>query len=73
MYDLAHLLANDAAYVGRALKGAPVIKDYRGAAKAARADLTAALQAGCGGSISSCANDDIGRFSKMIQRPAARA
>jgi hypothetical protein len=29
-YDLAHLLANDPAYVGQTLEG-PVIKDYRAA------------------------------------------
>jgi hypothetical protein len=67
---LAHLLANDPAYVGRAPKGAPVIKDYQAAVKAARADLTVALQAGCGGSIFSCANDDIGRFSNPAMNEA---
>jgi hypothetical protein len=61
-YDLAHLLANDPVYVGRSLKGAPIIRDYQAALKAARADLTAVLQAGCGDTIQACAQDDIGRF-----------
>ena len=62
-YDLAHLLANDPAYLGQSLKGASVIKDYQAAVKMARADLTAALQAGCGADIRSCARDDAGRLS----------
>lgn len=62
-YDVAHLLSNDPAYVGRSLKGAPVIKDYQVALKAARADLTAALEAGCGETLPSCAEQDIGRFN----------
>jgi PAP2 superfamily len=61
--DLAHLLANDPAYIGRTLKGAPVIADYQAALKSARADLLAALQVGCGDTVQSCAKDDIGRFS----------
>jgi hypothetical protein len=60
-YDMAHLLANDRAYVGQSLKGASVIKDYQAALKMARADLTAALQAGCSADIRSCAQDDTGR------------
>jgi hypothetical protein len=34
-YDVAHLLANDPIYVGRALKGAPTITDYQVAVKVA--------------------------------------
>jgi hypothetical protein len=63
IYDLAHLLANDPAYLGRTLKGAPMITDYQAALKLARADLFAALQVGCGDTVQSCAKDDIGRFS----------
>jgi hypothetical protein len=63
IHDLAHLFANDPAYVGRTLKGAPAIADYQAALKSARADLRAALQVGCGDTIWSCARDDIGRFS----------
>jgi hypothetical protein len=62
-YDLAHLLANDPAYIGRTLKNAPVIKDYRAAVTAARTDLEAALQSGCGATVAVCATQDTGRFS----------
>ena len=50
-YDVAHLIANDPAYLGQTLKGAPAIADFPAALKAARADLVAALQAGCGDTI----------------------
>ena len=63
IYDLAHLLANDPAYLGRTLRGASVIMDYQAALKLARTDLLAALQVGCGDTARSCARDDIGRFS----------
>jgi PAP2 superfamily len=69
-YDLAHLLANDPAYVGRSLAGAPVIRDYPAALKAARADLTSALQAACGEPIESCAEQDTGRFSNPSMNEA---
>jgi hypothetical protein len=62
-YDLAHLLANDPAYMGRSLKDRPVIKDYQAALKAARAAVAAVLQAGCGDTIPVCAREDTGRFS----------
>ena len=76
MHDLAHLLANDPAYLGRPLRNraAPIVAgqpqpetetmtDYQAAIKAARADLAAALQAGCGNAVDVCAREDIGRFS----------
>ena len=63
LYDMAHLLANDPAYVGRPLKGAPAIKDFQAAVKAARADMTAAVQTACGNTVAVCAHDDIGRLS----------
>ena len=62
-YDLAHLLANDPAYIGRTLRHAPVVTDYQAALKAARSDVRTALQAGCGDSIAVCAGQDIGRLS----------
>jgi membrane-associated phospholipid phosphatase len=62
-YDVAHLLANDPAYVGQTLKGASAIADFPAALKAARADLVAALQAGCGDAIAACARADTGRFN----------
>ncbi len=62
-YDLAHLLANDPAYVGRTLRHAPAVADYQAALHAARADVRAALEAGCGNTIAVCAREDIGRLS----------
>jgi hypothetical protein len=64
MYDLAHLLANDPAYVGQTLKRGPAIKDFQAAVKAARAELTQVLQAACGKSVAECAEEDTGRFSR---------
>lgn len=63
LYDMAHLLANDPAYLGQSVKGAPAIKDFPAAIKAARADLTAALEAACGKGVEDCAREDGGRFS----------
>ena len=62
-YDLAHLLANDPAYLGRTLRHAPVVADYQAALKAARSDLRTALEAGCGNQIAVCAREDTGRLS----------
>jgi PAP2 superfamily len=70
-YDLAHLLANDPAYLGQTLKGATPIKDYQAAVKRARADLIEALKLGCGAEIRSCARDDTGRFSDPAMNKAA--
>jgi PAP2 superfamily protein len=63
MYDVAHLLANDPAYVGQSPKGAPALADYQDAVKTARAEFTSALEQSCGDTIAACARDDIGRFS----------
>jgi hypothetical protein len=70
LYDLAHLLANDPAYVGQTLEGARTIKDFPAAVKAARADLTAALQAACGKTIQECAREDTGRLSNPAANEA---
>ena len=63
LYDLAHLLANDPVYVGQPISRRTMITDYRQAFVAARADLVAALQAGCGAAIAVCATMDSSRFS----------
>ena len=76
LHDVAHLLANDPAYVGRALRNTAVlnemgqasnetvtISDYPAAVRAARADVVAALEAGCGDTMMSCAAQDSSRFS----------
>jgi hypothetical protein len=62
-YDMAHLLANDPAYAGQQMKGAPSIKDLQAAIKAARSDVTTALEAACGKTIQECAHEDTGRLS----------
>jgi PAP2 superfamily len=63
LYDMAHLLANDPAYVGQQVKGAPSIKDFQAAIKAARNDVTTVLEASCGKTIQECAREDTGRLS----------
>ena len=81
-YDLAHLLANDPAYVGRPLKDfaratamsepqvPATIEDFRAAVATARADLTKALEAACGNSIAICARQDTGRFNAPAMNEA---
>ena len=69
-YDIAHLLANDPDYVGRTLKGAPVIKDYQVALKAAKTDLVTELQTACGDTIQVCAKQDTGRFNNAVMNEA---
>jgi hypothetical protein len=70
LYDMAHLLANDPAYVGQTLKDAPTVKDFRDAVKRARADVTAILQAACGKTVDECAREDTGRFSSPAANEA---
>ncbi|MCC7196056.1 MAG: phosphatase PAP2 family protein [Gemmatimonadaceae bacterium] len=62
-HDMAHLLANDPAYVGQVHKGAPQIGDFRGAVAKAREDVRKVLEAACGKPMAECAREDIGRFS----------
>lgn len=69
-YDLAHLLANDPVYVGRSLRGTPVVKDFRALIKEARADMTSALQAACGKTVEDCAGEDTGRLNNPVANEA---
>jgi membrane-associated phospholipid phosphatase len=62
LYDMAHLLANDHAYLGRTLPHAAAIADFQTALKKARAELTAALTSACGKTIEECAREDTGRL-----------
>ena len=75
LHAVAHLLANDPAYVGqtranpaidnemsRATDGAVTISDYLEALKAARAELQAFLREGCGDTVAACAAADRSRF-----------
>jgi hypothetical protein len=63
LYDMAHLLANDPAYLGLSVRGANPIKDFQAAVKAARTELQTVLQSGCGNTISACASEDLSRFN----------
>ena len=62
LYDMAHLLANDPAYLGQSFPHAPVVKDFQAAVRAARNDMIQVLQASCGNTIAVCASEDIGRL-----------
>lgn len=77
LHAVAHLLANDPAYVGRPRKNPAVIdamgqatgegiviEDYPAALKAARADLEAFLKDACGDTIAACAAKDDSRFKE---------
>jgi hypothetical protein len=69
-YDMAHLLANDRAYLDRTFPGTPKITDFQAAIKAARAGMTAALEAACGKAEQQCAAEDIGRLSNPAANEA---
>lgn len=71
LYDMAHLLANDAAYLGHPPKGASAIKDFQAALRAARADVTAALESACGKTVQECAREDTSRFSNPAANEAS--
>ncbi|MBK3397361.1 MULTISPECIES: phosphatase PAP2 family protein [Methylobacterium] len=75
LHAVAHLLANDPAYVGqirknpavigemsRATNDAVAITDYRAALEAARSDLGRVLKEVCGDALATCAQADTGRF-----------
>jgi hypothetical protein len=67
LYDLAHLLANDPAYVGKSARSGGAIQDFRQAVEAARAEMTKVLEAGCGKTVKACSREDIGRFSDLAK------
>jgi PAP2 superfamily len=81
-HDLAHLLANDPAYMNRPLKDIArttamsepqiqeTIGDFRAAVAAGRADLTNALEPACGDTTAACARQDIGRFNAPAMNEA---
>ena len=62
---MAHLLANDPAYLGRPSRGDDTVKDFQAAVAAARADLTMVLEQACGKKVAECAREDTGRFSNL--------
>jgi hypothetical protein len=63
LYDMAHLLANDPAYVGQSYTGVPKLVDFRKEVTKVRAEVTKLLEAACGNSIVICAKQDTGRMS----------
>jgi hypothetical protein len=81
-HDLAHLLANDPAYMNRPLKNVATmtatsdsqvpeaIVNFRSAVAAARADLTKALEAACGDTVQACARQDTSRFNAPAMNEA---
>ena len=69
LYDLAQLLANKPGYVG--VKREDVeIDDFPEALAAARDELTAVLEKGCGGKIIDCAEQDESRFADPAMNQA---
>jgi hypothetical protein len=70
LYDMAHLLANDPAYLGQSAKGGLTITDFQAALKKARAEVTSALEVGCGNTIAECAHEDTGRLSNPAANEA---
>jgi len=69
LYDMAQLLANKPGYVGEKQHKVE-IGDFQAALKTARSDLTKALEASCGGTITICANQDQGRFAHPAKNRA---
>ena len=62
-YDMAHLLANAAGYVG-VERGGVRVDDFRQALTEARTDLVGALSSACGNAVAVCAADDQSRFAR---------
>ena len=81
-YDLAHLLADDPAYMNRPLKNVATmtatsqtdvpttVGDFKAAVATARAELTKALEAACGDTLATCARQDTGRFNAPAMNEA---
>ncbi|MEE7463909.1 PA-phosphatase [Methylobacterium fujisawaense] len=83
LHALAHLLANDPAYVGQIRKNPAVldkasaeadrtvgVTDYRALLTEARAAMTEALKASCGDTVAACAAKDSGRFKDAAANAA---
>jgi membrane-associated phospholipid phosphatase len=68
-YDIAQLLANKSEYV--AVKhGKLIIDNYQEAVASARADTTAALEKGCGNTLTLCSRQDDSRFADPAKNKA---
>lgn len=70
LYDVAHLLANDPAYLGLSWKGVGAIKDFREAVKKVHSEMIKTLEDNCGKSVQVCAEEDTGRFSNPAANEA---
>ncbi len=69
LYDIAQLLANKPGYVAVA-RGGVQIDNFPDALAAARADVTKALEAGCGNTVAACAKQDKSRFAQPARNQA---
>ncbi len=69
LYDIAQLLANKPGYVAVARNGVQ-IDNFGDALAAARADVTKALEAGCGNTVAVCATQDKSRFAHQARNQA---
>ena len=70
LYDVAHLLANDPAYLGHTVKGKPSITDFQATIKKSRIDVVSVLAEACGKTIQECAREDTSRFSDAAANEA---
>lgn len=63
LYDMAHLLANDPAYMNRTSPRSEPIRDFRARVLSAQSSIVPTLEANCGATIAACAREDTGRFN----------
>ena len=63
LYDLAHLLANDPAYLRRHTRSTTTIQDFRKELSTVRGQLNTVLSTNCGDTVQACARMDSGRFN----------
>ena len=54
LYDMAHLLKNDPAYLSRTFPNISPISDFREAVKQSQTALAKILQTGCGNTVKVC-------------------
>ena len=71
LYDMAHLLANDPAYMDRHSTTTAPIQDFRAEVATVRAQVTAALASACGDTVQVCGRTDNGRFNDPAANSAS--
>jgi hypothetical protein len=69
-YDVAQMLAEKPDYIGLKLPKVTPVTNYQAALKDAKADLRAALEKSCGGTVAACAKEDSSRFSDTAANQA---